>query len=57
MAYSVSCGVHAVASSDRFSAMKSIDGFSENDALKIFLGEMDGPSKIIDDCNGFVCNN
>ena len=51
MVYSVSCGVHAVAASDRFSTMKSIDGnYSENDALKIFLGEMDGPRRIIDDC-------
>ena len=39
MVYSVSCGVHAVAGSDRFSGMKSLDeNFSENDALRIFLG-------------------
>jgi hypothetical protein len=38
MVYSVSCGVHAVAASDRFSTMRSIEGnFSENDALMIFL--------------------
>jgi hypothetical protein len=37
--------------------MKSVEGeFSENDALKIFLKEMEGPSIIVDDCGGFVCN-
>ena len=57
MSYSLSCGVHAVAASDRFWAMKSLEGnYSQNDALKIFLGEEHGPQKIVDDCEGFVCN-
>ena len=55
MVFSVSCGVHAVAASDYFSTMRSVDGnYSENDALRMFLDKE--PQMIVDDCGGFVCN-
>ena len=61
--HSTATGSHAVSVSDNFYSMKSLDGFSQSDALSNFLSESSTiPDKIIDDCegnvdsDGYICN-
>jgi len=63
MLFSLSCGVHAVSTSDKFWTQKSNTGFTQNNMLRKFISQFEGEAvdpadeRTVDNCEGIICNS